>query len=146
VDGLLAVHITTIHTVKEEGEASMVDLLQLRASFRGHTKRFPIFYSSENPNRIGCGATRHLPIQLPKDSDSPENWLNLELVIKSPLLLVQDTVLARGMLHVHTIVHDSPLSGECELREASGEVFALLSGEFVFTYGMFGFGESFQVG
>ena len=44
-------------------------------------------------------------LQLPKDSNSPENWLNFELVIKSPLLLVQDSVLARGMLHIHTIAH-----------------------------------------
>ena len=35
--------------------------------------------------------------------------------------------------------------GEVELKETTGEVFAQLSGQFVFTYGMFGFGESFQV-
>ena len=40
----------------------MVDLLQLRMCYRGHTKKFPIFYSSDTPNRIGCGATRYLPI------------------------------------------------------------------------------------
>ena len=34
--------------------------------------------------------------------------------------------------------------GEVELKETSGEPFAVLTAEFVFTYGMFGFGESFQ--
>ena len=34
--------------------------------------------------------------------------------------------------------------GEVELKEASGEPFALFSAEFVFAYGIFGFGESFQ--
>ena len=32
-----------------------------------------------------------------------------------------------------------------ELKETSGESFAVLTAEFVFTYGMFGYGESFQV-
>ena len=42
----------------------MVDLLQLRVCYRGHTKRFPIFHSSDTPNRIGCGVTRYLSIQV----------------------------------------------------------------------------------
>ena len=59
----------------------------------------------------------------------------------------------RHMWYVHTHTHththhkhqDSPLLGEVELKETSGEPFAVLAAEFVFTYGMFGYGESFQV-
>jgi hypothetical protein len=85
-------------------------------------------------------------MQLSKESGSPENWLSVELVIRSPLLQ-QDmsTVLAKALLHIHTIMHDSPLLGEVELKETSGEPFAVLAAEFVFTYGMFGYGESFQL-
>ena len=51
-------------------------------------------------------------------------------------------------MHTHTHTHcmqESPLCGDVELKEPSGEVFAQLCGEFVFAYGIFGFGESFQV-
>lgn len=47
--------------------------------------------------------------QLPKDCDSPENWLSIELLIKSPLLLASDKTLAKAMLHIHNIIYVSYL-------------------------------------
>lgn len=49
-------------------EPSMVDLLQLHVSYNGNSKWFPISYTSNKTNRIDCGATRHLPIQVQKTS------------------------------------------------------------------------------
>ena len=41
----------------------MVDLLQLRMSYRGHTKYFPISYTTGDPH-VNSNETRHLPIQV----------------------------------------------------------------------------------
>ena len=80
-NGLLAVHIAAIETTNQESkntrghiipstnvftvEASMVDLLQLRMVYRGHSKWFPVSYTtSEHLNRLICGSVRHFPIQV----------------------------------------------------------------------------------
>ena len=47
--------------------------------------------------------------------------------------------------HTHTHTQETPLKGDVELRESPGEVFALISAEFAFGYGMFGYGESCHV-
>lgn len=46
----------------------------------------------------------------------------------------------------HAFQESGPgVTGECQLKGKSGDLIATLFGEFVFTYGMFGFGESYQV-
>lgn len=47
------------------------------------------------------------PLQLPKESDSPDNLLSVELFTKSPLLLDHMSVLGRASLHLHDIIHVS---------------------------------------
>ena len=50
-------------------------------------------------------------MQLSKESESPENWLSVELVIRSPLLQQEmSTVLAKALLHIHTIMHVRAIS------------------------------------
>ena len=77
----------------------------------------------------------------------------------------------KALLHIHDIIHvsicsklnciglkknssdsflydrmqDSPVSGQCELKDDAGALFAVVSMDLIFAYGNFGFGESFQV-
>ena len=46
-----------------------------------------------------------LAVQLPKDCECPGNFVSLELLIKSPLLLDHGSVLAQATLHVHSIIY-----------------------------------------
>lgn len=51
------------------------------------------------------------------------------------------------MLKLDPVLSDqeSPLSGQCELKDDNGATFAVMKADFVFSYGSYGFGESFQV-
>ena len=42
-------------------------------------------------------------------------------------------------------MQESPISGQCELKDDTGALFAVVCVDLVFAYGDYGFGESLQV-
>lgn len=143
VEGVLAVHVKSVDVV-EAVDDSLVELLLLKLEVCGVCKSFSLEKSTDN-TRVICNKIKHFPVELPEKTGDCGNLLTIQLLAQSPLLPTSGSVLGTSQLHLHQLIQDTPLAGHCMLKDSSGEGFAKLSADFVFCYGSFGFGESYQL-
>ena len=60
-------------------------------------------------------------------------------------LLQGEEVLGMLYLHLHDIIRDTPLQGRLDIRSQGGEVVAQICVAIAFTYGLFGYSESYHL-
>ncbi|XP_064390261.1 uncharacterized protein LOC135338151 isoform X2 [Halichondria panicea] len=146
VHGILTVHIKTILLKDMEVDSRMLKLLTLNVTLCHKTKYFTFQQSSKNTDSAVCDSIKHWSVKLPEDCTGHDNNVLLELVTASPLLPHTTTTLSKAVLHLHDIIHTSPLSGKCELTDLdTWSAFGTVYADWAFCYGDFGYGESFQL-
>ena len=48
-------------------------------------------------------------------------------------------------LHLHDVIRDTPLQGKLDIRSAADDLMAQINVAIVFTYGLFGYSESYHL-